>query len=215
MATPSSGTISLDQMNVEAGGSSGSTVSMNDSQIRFLDSKSANATSSFNDFYGIEAGGGIMSVGGSVSSSTETVNYQVITTTAAVRGFFGSGNSVSNHGSLTNTTISNFLGGNTIFRFRNFSRTKTNTSPIGPELRLAVTYAGGTAPPNSNTSFTKMLINETTFNRSDATYTNSSGSLQAQWTWSHTHTIVTSTSSNDPPFPPITDPETTVPYTFI
>lgn len=215
MATPSSGTISLDQMNVEAGGSSGSTVSMNDSQIRFLDSKSANATSSFNDFYGIEAGGGIMSVGGSVSSSTETVNYQVITTTVAVRGFFGSGNSVSNHGSLTNTTISNFLGGNTIFRFRNFSRTKTNTSPIGPELRLAVTYAGGTAPPNSNTSFTKMLINETTFNRSDATYTNSSGSLQAQWTWSHTHTIVTSTSSNDPPFPPITDPETTVPYTFI
>lgn len=215
MATPSSGAISLDQMNVEAGGSSGSTVSMNDSQIRFLDSKSANATSSFNDFYGIEAGGGIMSVGGSVSSSTETVNYQVITTTVAVRGFFGSGNSVSNHGSLTNTTISNFLGGNTIFRFRNFSRTKTNTSPIGPELRLAVTYAGGTAPPNSNTSFTKMLINETTFNRSDATYTNSSGSLQAQWTWSHTHTIVTSTSSNDPPFPPITDPETTVPYTFI
>ena len=215
MATPSSGAISLDQMNVEAGGSSGSTVSMNDSQIRFLDSKSANATSSFNDFYGIEAGGGIMSVGGSVSTSTETVNYQVITTRVAVRGFFGSGNSVSNHGSLTNTTISNFLGGNTIFRFRNFSRTKTNTSPIGPELRLAVTYAGGTAPPNSNTSFTKMLINETTFNRSDATYTNSSGALQAQWTWSHTHTIVTSTSTADPPFPPITDPETTVPYTFI
>ena len=143
------------------------------------------------------------------------IRDRVITTTVAVRGFFGSGNSVSNHGSLTNTTISNFLGGNTIFRFRNFSRTKTNTSPIGPELRLAVTYAGGTAPPNSNTSFTKMLINETTFNRSDATYTNSSGSLQAQWTWSHTHTIVTSTSSNDPPFPPITDPETTVPYTFI
>ena len=215
MATPSSGTISLDQMNVEAGGSSGSTVSINDSQIRFLDSKSANATSSFNDFYGIEAGGGIMSVGGSVSQTSETVNYQTIFTTVAVRGFFGSGNSAGNHGSLINTTISNFLGGNTIFRFRNFSRTKTNTSPIGPELSLAVTYAGGTAPPNSNTSFTKMLINETTFNRSDATYTNSSASLQAQWTWSHTHTIVTSTSSNDPPFPPITDPETTVPYTFI
>ena len=215
MATPSSGAISLDQMNVEAGGSSGSTVSMNDSQIRFLDSKSANATSSFNDFYGIEAGGGIMSVGGSVTTSSETVNYQLIFTTVAVRGFFGSGNSASNHGSLTNTTISNFLGGNTIFRFRNFSRTKTNTSPIGPELRLQVTYAGGTAPPNSNTSFTKMLINETTFNRSDATYTNSSGALQAQWTWSHTHTIVTSTSTADPPFPPITDPETTVPYTFI
>ena len=50
MATPSSGAISLDQMNVEAGGSSGSTVSINDAQIRFLDSKSANATSSFKVF---------------------------------------------------------------------------------------------------------------------------------------------------------------------
>ena len=43
MATPSSGAISLDQINVEAGGSSGSTISINDVQIRFLDSKSANA----------------------------------------------------------------------------------------------------------------------------------------------------------------------------
>ena len=60
-----------------------------------------------------------------------------------------------------------------------------------------------------------MLMNETTFNRSDATYTNSTSVSQAQWSWSHTHTIVTSTSTADPPFPPITDPETTVPYTFI
>ena len=69
MATPSSGAISLDQINVEAGGSSGSTISINDVQIRFLDSKSANATSSFDDFYGIEAGGGIMSVGGTVTTT--------------------------------------------------------------------------------------------------------------------------------------------------
>ena len=215
MATPSSGAISLDQMNVEAGGSSGSTVSINDSQIRFLESKSANATSSFNDFYGIEAGGGIMSVGGSVSSSTETVNYQVITTTVAVRGFAGSAFGSSAHGSLTNATISNFLGGNERIEFRNFSRTKTGQSNIGPRLQMEVTYAGGTVPPNSNTSFSKMLINETTFNRSDATFTNSSGALQAEWTWSHTHSIVTSTSTADPPFPPVTNPETTVPYTFI
>ena len=31
----------------------------------------------------------------------------------------------------------------------------------------------------------------------------------------HTHTIVTSTSTADPPFPAVTDPETTVPYVFI
>lgn len=212
MATPSSGTISLDQMNVEAGGSSGSTVSINDSQIRFLDSKSANATSSFNDFYGIEAGGGIMSVGGTVTTTSSTVNYNTIFTTTANRGFLGTG-TTSDYGSITNNTISNFLGGYEIKVFRNFSRTVTGSSPQGPELQLSVDPGTGTAPANSNTSFTKMLMNETTFNRSDATYTVLS--TLTRWTWSLTHSIVTSTSTADPPFPPITDPETTVPYTFI
>lgn len=212
MATPSSGAISLDQMNVEAGGSSGSTVSINDSQIRFLDSKSANATSSFNDFYGIEAGGGIMSVGGNVTTTSETVNYQTIFTTTANRGFLGTG-STSDYGSITNNTISNFLGGYEIQVFRNFSRTVTGSSSTGPELQLSVNPGTGTAPANSNSSFTKTLVDETTFNRSDATYT--VFPTLTQWKWSHSRSIVTSTSSADPPFPPITDPETTVPYTFI
>ena len=131
MATPSSGAISLDQMNVEAGGSSGSTVSMNDSQIRFLDSKSANATSSFNDFYGIEAGGGIMSVGGSVTTTSQTVNYQTIFTTISVRGFAGSSFGSSAHGSLTNATISNFLGGNEIINLEIFSNKKLAKVRLG------------------------------------------------------------------------------------
>ena len=37
---------------------------------------------------------------------------------------------------------------------------------------------------------------------------------QAQWSWSAGITIITSTSTADPPFPPVTDPETTV-YVFI
>ena len=214
MATPSSGAISLDQMNVEAGGSSGSTVSINDAQIRFLDSKSANATSSFDDFYGIEAGGGIMSVGGTVTTTSSTVNYQTTFTTTANRGFLES--TSSGYGSITNNTISNFLGGYEINVFRNFSRTQTGQNPTGPRLELQVTYgAGNTAPPNTNTSFTTMLINETSFNRSAATYTVSSILSNVTWRWGHTHTIVTSTSTADPPFPPVTDPETTVPYVFI
>ena len=39
MATPSSGAISLNDMHVEVGGSSGSTVSINDSDIRALTAK--------------------------------------------------------------------------------------------------------------------------------------------------------------------------------
>ena len=215
MATPSSGAISLDQMNVEAGGSSGSTVSINDAQIRFLDSKSANATSSFDDFYGIEAAGGIMSVGGTVAFTQSTSNYVTTFTTTANRGFIDGSSPI---GSITNDTFSNFLGGNEINVFRNFTRrssTSGSATVTGPNLNLYASYGTGTVAPNTNASFTKMLINETSFDRSAATYSNNIFSQQAQWSWSLTHTIVTSTSNADPPFPAVTDPETTVPYVFI
>ncbi len=52
MTLPSSGSISLNQMHIEVGGSSGSTVSLNDSDIRGLISKSSGATMSFSEWYG-------------------------------------------------------------------------------------------------------------------------------------------------------------------
>lgn len=55
MALPSSGAISMNQMHVEVGGTSGTTVGLNDSDIRALISKSAGATMSFNEWYGASA----------------------------------------------------------------------------------------------------------------------------------------------------------------
>ena len=52
MALQTSGAISLNQIHVEAGGSSGSIVSINDSDVRSLIGKSSGATSSFSQFYG-------------------------------------------------------------------------------------------------------------------------------------------------------------------
>ena len=52
MALPSNGAISLNQMHIEVGGSSGSTASLNDSDIRGLISKSSGATMAFNEWYG-------------------------------------------------------------------------------------------------------------------------------------------------------------------
>ena len=49
---PTSGAISLNQMHTEVGGSSGSTVSINDADIRALIGKSSGATMSFNEWYG-------------------------------------------------------------------------------------------------------------------------------------------------------------------
>jgi len=49
---PTSGAISLNQMHTEVGGSSGSTVSINDADIRGLIGKASGATMSFNEWYG-------------------------------------------------------------------------------------------------------------------------------------------------------------------
>ena len=52
MALPSSGAISLDQMHVEAGGTSGTQCTINDSDIRGLINKGSGSQMSFNEWYG-------------------------------------------------------------------------------------------------------------------------------------------------------------------
>ena len=61
MPLPSSGAISLNQMHVEVGASSGTTCSLNDSDIRGLIGKSSGAQSSFSEFYGASAATTILS----------------------------------------------------------------------------------------------------------------------------------------------------------
>ena len=52
MALQSSGQISLNDMHIEAGGSSGTYCTINDSDIRGLIGKSSGAQNRFNEFYG-------------------------------------------------------------------------------------------------------------------------------------------------------------------
>lgn len=57
MALQSSGAISINDIHIEAGGSSGTLCTINDSDIRGLISKASGAQSSFNEFYGASAAG--------------------------------------------------------------------------------------------------------------------------------------------------------------
>ena len=56
MPLPASGAISLNDMHIEAGGSSGTQVSLNDSDIRDMISKGSGVQMSFNEWYGASAG---------------------------------------------------------------------------------------------------------------------------------------------------------------
>ena len=55
MPLPSSGAISLNQIHVEAGGTSSTQASLNDADIRDMIAKSNNAQNSFNEYYGVSA----------------------------------------------------------------------------------------------------------------------------------------------------------------
>ena len=68
MALQSSGAISLNQIHVEAGGASGTTANLNDSDIRGLIGKGSGATMSFNEWYGAS------------SYTASTINTSFITT---------------------------------------------------------------------------------------------------------------------------------------
>lgn len=68
MTLPSSGAISLNQIHIEAGGSSSTLASLNDSDIRAMIGKSSSAQNAFNEYYG-------------VSASTPSVSYRGRATT--------------------------------------------------------------------------------------------------------------------------------------
>lgn len=55
MPLPSSGAITLNQIHVEAGGSSGTQAALNDTDIRAMIGKSSGASNSFSEYYGVSA----------------------------------------------------------------------------------------------------------------------------------------------------------------
>ena len=171
MATPSSGTISLNEMHVEAGGSSGTECSINDSDIRLIANKSSGATASWNDYYAKAADYAISMTTGGTSRSTSD-GY--VTTTIYYRGYLNS--SPSGAGDIGSLNVNQGATATSVVRVR---ASKQNI-------------------PNNDTSFKSVLISSTTFNRSDATYETSNG--RSQWYWSTTTTPPFDNTSTWTPF---------------
>jgi hypothetical protein len=69
MPLPSSGSISLNQIHIEAGGSSGSQASLNDADIRAMIGKSSGASNAFSEYYGVSASTPSVSYRGRVSTT--------------------------------------------------------------------------------------------------------------------------------------------------
>jgi len=169
MALPTSGAISLNQMHVEAGGSSGTIASINDADIRALIGKGSGATMSFNEWYGASS---------ALDTQTVTVGFQ------AVQQYSNSGYGSFTTGPATNVNrdVGSMSDGtfnpksNMYIRGIHFS-TVGNGAVVFALRSLNTTVA--------NSGWTTMNIAGVNFTRSSASFTNTNNATtgQTQWSW--------------------------------
>ncbi len=213
MALATSGALTLDQIHVEAGGTTGTTCSLNDTDIRGLTAASGRTINStqgteidFADFYGASgftAAADVsttMTVGG--AAATSTTQY-VGTSRNRFRGFDAGGgsydSSVTSFGSMASTSFTNYFGGGTIVELfitgRSFSNIGLGGAASSGTLRVKIS-TGNLA--NADSSFKQMVVGSSTFNRSDATY--SASSSETTWFWTVSGTPPDNNTSAFGPF---------------
>ena len=151
MALQTSGMISLNDIHVEAGGTSGTACTINDSDIRSLIGKSSGAAMDFADWYGASG----------VETQTVTVGTLVVSGYINVTSY-GYG---ATFGSISDGTLTPV--GNKTIEILNWNNLQN--------LILRVT---GSA---SNSGFSTMKVHNTNFSRSSATYSNTGTYTQWQW----------------------------------
>ena len=219
MTLPSSGAISLNQMHVEAGGSSGSQVSMGDTDIRDMVLAPSFTQNSFSTYYGAKRAfvlsvyvgyGNINNIATQYSpaSTTRTRGYndgEFSNRTPSTYGTIGNVNSQSN----SNCRNTDYFNNNRVCYADGSALSTTATSThTTATVRLAVSdsQTGGTLAPNSAVSFQRVSVNTTVFARSAATFSYNSGAVNGdvQWVWTHTFSPAQSFTNDTVAIPPFT-----------
>lgn len=196
MATPSSGTISLNQIHVEAGGSSGTTCSINDADIRLIANKSSGATASWNDYYNRAKDYAISQTTGGTNVTT---TGQYSSTIQRYRGYTNnSGKGMPNTGSYSPSSDSDYFSNNT------FSEQHVEGQQGAITISVNITVKAQNVA-NDDNAFKSVVIGSSTYNRSDATYGTGyySGTINqgfSRWTWTGTGSVPTNDTDAFSPF---------------
>lgn len=159
MALQTSGAISLNQIHIEAGGTSGTSVTINDADIRALIGKSSGAAMSFSEWYGASA---------FLDSQTVTVGYKAAD--QYVPALYGFDNWLWMKGSCSDGTSNIYSGGGIV---------SLNWSGSG-------NMQFGMAGTRANSGWTTMTVNGVNFPRAYGTYSTSGSGSSARtfWNWS-------------------------------
>lgn len=158
MALPTSGQIDLNAIHVEAGGSSGTQCSINDSDIRALIGKGSGVQMAFSEWYGAS---------GVTTTPTLTVG------TYSLKGTTWKGYVSGQYGSISNQA---FGVSGAYFGYSIYAIDQNNSNVV----RLIILHNTGTA--KSNSGWTSMRINGITLNRTSASF--SADTTSSTWSWS-------------------------------
>lgn len=177
MALQSSGQISLNDLHVEAGGTSGTQASMNDSDIRGLLNAAANSQMTFSGFYG--ASSSILSTTLTVGTHSTTGGY--INTTSY--GYHP--NTATGVHGATGSPVFGAMGSNSVSPIQ--SGAKISVLLWNSLVNVRLQIDDNTAV--SNSGWTSLQVGSTTFLRTDANFvagTNTNTNSQGQhgtWSW--------------------------------
>ena len=191
MPLPASGnSLSLNQMHIEAGGSSGTTCSLNDADIRGLISKSSGVAMAFNEWFGASASVADYSTTLTAGHTSVTTTIGYSSSTSAARGFLTTsaslpmfGTTTNNIGSLSSTSNSNYFGGNTLHGI-------SMLGTVGQTTGTIYLHVATSGQSNSDSTFKEIVINGTTYTRSSGTYSSYTYNHQGNtfdytgWSWS-------------------------------
>jgi len=169
MALQSSGAISLDNIHVEAGGTTGTLASINDSDIRGLIGKTAGASMAFNEWYGASAGTVVTVTQGIKSLAQATYyGYEDGTPTGSVSP------TIVNGSTLTGMNIKS------VYRI---------ASSSGTFFTIDVSFSSSNQiDADEFTSFSFTANGTfTTLSTSEASTTTIAGGFGRRWTWSSSY----------------------------
>ena len=202
MALATSGALTLDQIHVEAGGTTGTTCSLNDSDIRGLTAASGRTINStlgteidFADFYGAS----------SVTQFDTTLTvgqsgFNMFGYNYRYRGYAVDTAFYGPFGSLSSRQNSNFFGNEDIDNLMVLGAVSPSNAFNGYNARVLIRMNGSSINNNNTDAFTSMTVNGTQYNRSDGTFTSSSN----QWTWEYNlGSIPNDTTSAISPMPAV------------
>ena len=164
---PSSGTIRLDQIHTEAGGTSGTACSLNEADIRGLIGKSAGTAMAFSEWYGAAA---------EFTVQFTTTVWSTNMPGAAVNVSRGWQTYNSRGAATTAVSKSSFFGGADVVGYW-FNQIQPNNNPATFYLDVNGTVA------NSDDSFAQVSVNGNNYSRSGLTYSVANN----RTTWAFTH----------------------------